>query len=671
MKFIRKIYFLVPTIIYLLLYSQSVFFGASWGDDVYITVPMAKNFNLMLQGFYRNLPGLHFVPFCYLQSYIIHSFLGNKAFPFGFHLYALIMHSISCVIAMLVMHKLTNSRLISVLIVSLWTVHPTNVENLTRLGCAPAQLASGTFCLTFVWCFLKARETKSHILRLFISLFGILFFFVSITSHEQYLLFPLVLLLILFFLDGKQKFFQRDYLRSFVLPIMLIYPIYLTWKFFACGSSFFYTDNVLITWTEIGTVKDVLFRAYWLAPQLLVHYFRLFFYPDYLAESKADWYMVGSTLWSPYALFCQGLIIMLILSAIYLYKKIPLYTIGILWFFMSLILVLQIIPLFDIVDEHWCYLSTLGFLLSIFCLFTYRWKTISPRTLLLITVSIFCLLARRTLLYLPLQKDGLVRGISMAKYSPAWTKVIYMLEVIQLARKEKRQEELPNWINLDNLQKEVNEWLKNYLFTKPNFSHKFGPMQTVYKYNTYRFISRCLIISNKQNELYYLMKQAIEVKNDTFAWIENAELFKENKDWGYAWQSLKHAIRSNPLFMLIYNKSFIEIAVYANKIDEAEKSIQNYIKLNPKTSYPYLFAGFFYQEIGETDLALDYFKKALSDDKIVSVNAPWIYHYAASLFLKNKMYDEALQSLNKIISFDPFNKNAKNKLRELDFVKPK
>ncbi len=669
MKFIRKIYFLVPTIIYLLLYSQSVFFDAAWGDDTYITVPMAKNFSIMLQGFYRNLPGLHFVPFCYFQSYLVHYFLGNQAFPSGFHLYALIMHSISCVIATLIMHKLTNSKLISVLIISLWTVHPLNVEILTRVGCAPAQLASGTFCLTFIWCFLKAREIKNYVLRLFSSLVGILFFFASITSHEQYLPFPLVLLLIFFFLDGKQRFFQRDYLINFVLPIILIYPIYLTWKFFACGSSLFYTGDSLITWTEIGTTKDILFRAYWLAPQLLVHYFRLFFYPDYLAETQTDWYMVGGTLLSPYTLFCQGLALVLILSGIYLYKKIPFYSIGIVWFLTSMILVIQIIPLFDIVDEHWCYLSILGILLSIFSLFTYCWKTISTRTLLIIVLSIFCLLAWRTILYIPTQKDRLSQAISMAKYSPPWTKVMYTLEAIQTAKSKGRQDELPKCMNLDELKREVAQWLKKYLYVKPDLSYKFGPMQNAYKYNTYRFISRCLITSNKQDELDYLMKQAIEVKNDAFAWIQNATLFKEIKEWKRAWQSLQNAVRSNPSFTFIYDRLFIEVAIKSDSLNEASELIKNYIKIKPISSYPYLFAGLFYQEINNTEIALEYFKQAISNDKIPSTANENLYLLTTNVFIKNRMYEDAKKSLNIILSFiNPSNEKVKSKLEELDYL---
>lgn len=673
MKFIKKIYFTFPVLVYLLTYWRTIFYGTAWGDDAYILVPMAKHFSIMLQGFYRNLPGLHFVPFCYFQSYLINSLLGNDAFPFGFHLYAFVLHISSCIIATLILYKITNNRFVSSLIVSLWTVHPINVEILTRLGCIPAQLASGTFCLAFILCFLKAREVKSYIFRLFISLLGILFFFASITSHEQYLPFPLVLLLILFFLDGKRRFFQRDYLLSSVLPIMLIYPVYLTWKFFACGSSLFYTENSLITWTETGSIKDILFRAYWLAPQLLVHYFKLFFYPNFLAESKADWYTVGNSAWSVYSLLCQLIILSLILTSIFLYKKIPLFTVGMVWFFVSMILVIQIIPVFSIIDEHYCYLPILGIFLSIFSFFMYYQKYFSSKLLIALTLLIFSLLTWRTLLYIPSAKDLLSQAIYLAKEAPSWIKPQRISVALDIANSINKTNELPSWLNEETYEREVRSWFKKYLYVKPALSYRFGPIQMPYNYNSYKIFYFELYNKKAFKELDVLIQQALEVKNDWYGWYRNAIFLKEVKQWDEAWQSLKKAIVLAPKTNLLYGlTSFLEIAINANRSHEAEQLIKNYIYLKPKSSHTYLTAGLFYNELHKTEEALNCFKEGIARDKAVSTNDDGLYFFAANLFMKYKMFNEARQALNIILlSIDPVNEKVKNKLQELDYLERK
>ena len=163
MKSFLKSYFWIPLVIYIALYYKTLTFGSAWGDDQVLITPRGKDFGLMLHTFYQNEAGLHFIPFQYFQCYIINLVFGMHAFPFGFHLYQLLLHVISCLLTVLVLFKITKSKLISILIVSLWTVHPLNVEVLTRIGCAPAQVAAGAFCLAFVFCFLKVVDLKTYL----------------------------------------------------------------------------------------------------------------------------------------------------------------------------------------------------------------------------------------------------------------------------------------------------------------------------------------------------------------------------------------------------------------------------------------------------------------------------------------------------------------------------
>ena len=359
MKNFIKDFFWFPSLIGLILYSQILNFAASWGDDVLMIQPRAKDFHLMLESFYNQQNNKNFDCFGVFQAFVINKLFGHNAYPFGFHLYSLILHTISGLLITLVLYKITKNKFVSVLMACLWAVHPINVETVTRLGIAPFHLAAGTFCLCSFLCFLRAIEiTKLKELIIFSSV-GLFFFLISITSNEQYLFFPLVILFTLFYLKGSKIFLEKKYIFSIIAPIFLIYPCYFFWRYIAFGHNLFYAGETLLTWADLGSLKDILFRAFWLSPQLIVHYFRLFLWTDYLAESKADWYMVGGSILSTYSLFCQLVVFGMVISAIALFRKNPLFSIGTFWFLLPMALVIQIIPLFSIVDEHYCYLSSM------------------------------------------------------------------------------------------------------------------------------------------------------------------------------------------------------------------------------------------------------------------------------------------------------------------------
>ena len=668
MKSFLKSFLWLPAVIGIVVYFQVLQFDFAWGDDQIVIGPYAKDFNLMLKGFYQNLPGLHFIPLYFFQSFLINHLFGTNAFPFGFHLYQLLLHVISCILATLVLFKITNNRFMSIAIVSLWTVHPLNVEVLTRLGCGPAQVAAGTFCLAFTFCFLKIREVSNNTSKLILSILGILFFLASLTSYEQYFFFPLILLLIFLYLDGKKIFQEKSYLYFCILPILLVDFLYLLWKYFACGGTLFETSDELIKWTEMGSIKDILFRAFWLSPQLIIHYLRLFFYPNYLAESQADWFKVGSSTLDTYSIFCQAITMILILSTFFLYKKMPLFSIGIIWFLTSMVLVVQVIPLFSMVDEHYCYLSMLGIFLSIFSLVIQYWKFISPRILITITLLLFVLLTWRTLLYIPSGKNHTSNLVAMVKYSPDWNRIFYMAALRETI---KSTDETPLSLVSDKAYAvEVDKWYKKYLYVKPDLSYKFGPMQVYYNYLIYKDLCLYLYDAGRLEDLNILLKQALSIKDNAFGWYQNTQFLVELKQWKEAWLSLKRTIKLDPRFKPSYDLMFIEIVLNSNKFYEAEQLVKNYIELKPNLSHPYLFAGLFYHANKDLEKALKYFNQGIAADKTPSISNDGLYFFAATLFIKNKMFNEAEKALNIIVtSIDPFNNKVINKLLDLKRLK--
>ncbi len=665
MKKFLKSYLWIPAFIGFLLYLQTLTFGSAWGDDHIVIDPVCRDFNLMLKSFYHNIPGQHFFPFSFFQSYVVNLIFGKIAFPFGFHFYQLTMHIISCILAALIFEKITKSRLISILIVTLWTVHPLNVESLTRLVCAPAHIPAGTFCLAFIFCFLKANEISNGVTKIILSLLGILFFLISVTSYEQYILFPFVLIIIISILAKKKMTQDKHHIFFLAIPIIFIYLVYIAWRYYASGKTLFYSGDEAITWTEIGSLKDILFRAFWLAPQLLVHYFRLFFYPDYLAESKADWYKVGGSIWSFYSLFCQSLIFILIISSFLLRKKIPLFSIGVAWFFIGMFPIIQIIPIFSIVDEHYCYLPILGIFLSLFSIVKYFWNPINKKILLVFILPIFFILTLRTILYIPSVKDQLTQAIYMAQESPELLKPLHVAKVQNLAALENRPSEVPEWIKEYNGDEIALKWVKYNLSKEPDLSYKFGPIQMSYNYYWYWGAIRVLYYMHMTKELNSLFDQAIIIKPNWFGYYHASMFFRDIKDWDKAWDYLKRAIELAPKHYLLFDSLFIEVSNNGDKFNEAETLLKKFLLLKNTSAYPYLFSGRFYETFNKNDLAIQCFRSGISSDKEASINAKQLYYSTCIYFFKNHMLSEAKQTLNIILSFDPFDEYAKQLLRKL------
>ena len=657
----------IPALIGLLVYCQSIWFGTAWGDDQLVISPISKDFNLMLKIFYDNssVPGLHFCPVYFLQCYLINLLFGDKAFPFGFHLYQVVMNVIACVLATLLLYEITKNRLMSILIVALWVVHPLNVEILTRLGSGPAQLAAGVFCLAFMLSFLRLRKVNGFAGRVVSTALGILFFLAMMTTHEQYIFMPLVLLLIYFYLEGRKIFQDKKYIYFLVLPLMMIYPMYLMWRYYACGGVLYETSDELIKWTEMGSVRDVLFRAYWLAPQILMHYFRLFLWPDYLGESKADWFKVGSSIWDPYSMFCQLVIVGIIISGVVLYRRNPIYSIGVTWFLLTMILVSQVAPLFVMIDEHYCYISMLGILLMLFSVIIKNLEKINKNILLISVVLIFGLLLWRTELYIPKGNNLITNIVAIAKYSPPWVKVLHMDEALRLARSINKLNELPEWTNRKAIFEEADKWLKRYLYVEPDLSYKFGPMQVYVNFNLYKRLYEYLYQRGRLQELNTLINQSIKVKNDSFSIHQSAQFLSDKGQWEQALIFLEKAIQLNPDNADLYGKELLEIALYGNKYYEVEGLIKRYIQLKLKSSHPYLYAGLFYRLFSENKEALTFFQEAISEDKEISIHHKHSYLEAANVFIENNLLDKARETLNIVSIIDPNDQELKQLLEKI------
>ena len=156
----------------------------------------------------------------------------------------------------------------------------------------------------------------------------------------------------------------------------------------------------------------------------------------------------------------------------------------------------------------------------------------------------------------------------------------------------------------------------------------------------------------------------LAVHYDWLGFYEAASFLKSAEQWNMAWEMLKKAIKSKEKFRYSYDVQFIQIAINANKTDEAEELLKRYVILQSDSARPYLILGLFYSNINKVDLAIKSYQNAILGSKKIALNEDSLYYYAANYFVKHHFYKDAEKALKILLSFDPYNENAKSELIE-------
>lgn len=99
---------------------------------------------------------------------------------------------------------------------------------------------------------------------------------------------------------------------------------------------------------------------------------------------------------------------------------------------------------------------------------------------------------------------------------------------------------------------------------------------------------------------------------------------------------------------------------YKNK--QYEEAIKTYLSINPPTADTMLGVANSYQEMGDNDNAIEYYKKALEIKKVDSD----IAYYIAVLYGEKEDYPNAKMYLSKAIAFNKNNKQAVEYLKSID-----
>jgi len=266
-----------------------------------------------------------------------------KLNPFGYHLTSLILHMINALLVYFLANFLIKNRQAALLGALLFALHPVNSEAVNVIAFRE-DLLSFLFYLFSFLLYLKSTP------RLY--LLSLASFFLALFSKETAVTLPLVIILYdCYFSGGGREIlvrFKQRYLGYFGVLFFYI------WVRF-----FLITNN---TKPSLGYLGGSLYTNFLTMSRVAGEYIKWMIFPAGISAIPSNQsYLVSGSLFNPAVLFSMGLIIASFAVIIKTYKSSREISFFMLWFFLALLPVSNIVPIPNYIASRYLYLPAAGF----------------------------------------------------------------------------------------------------------------------------------------------------------------------------------------------------------------------------------------------------------------------------------------------------------------------
>lgn len=485
----------------------------------------------------------------YLITYTV---FGNN--PFWMHLGNVLLHTLNVLVVFFLCKRLltvfsekTSTEFAAFVCGLFFAVHPVCVESVAGIV-GRAELISGFFCLIS---FLFYLEKKPF--------FSLLFFLCGLLSKETAIsLFPLIILYELFFNKRLPKI-----LLGYFTAILLYIPV----RFIALDG--------IISSNKIFYFKEGILTRIFTMSKVMVYYIKLMFVPYPL---NPDWgvsevIMKSDSVGEPYVLVSIVIILVVLFIGYRLLKTRPIISFSLVWFFVFLSPVSNIIPIGDLMAERFLYLPVFGF-----CLFAgttvYRYKSLKKIVPVVLLMFAFITVRQNTV-----WKDN----------SSLWTYVT-----------EKFPE---NWRAYWELGKCYRD-KENYAASAELFEKSLAVRETDLVLFDYGNVLRR---QNKPAEALNVFDKYMRINNtNSKIYLEIAKCFVEAGDYKKADDNFKTAVLLSPAD----DNIFYEIGRFhlmKNNSSSAKKYFEKALVINKNNAGAMVGLGVCYFQTGKFDMAREYF----------------------------------------------------------------
>ncbi|MCL5784709.1 MAG: tetratricopeptide repeat protein [Patescibacteria group bacterium] len=375
----RKIQLAIIVLVTIIAYINILPNGFAWDDrDFFIDWPQIKNSEglpaylsvpallegdlpLNHRGIYRPLRSMY-----YLASYAI---WGQN--PLGYHIQAIIVHTLAALVIYLIVELITKKRLPAFFTAVLFATHPIHTEAVTYITASMDTVGILFFFLSF---YLYLKSTKEKIKKNTYLLASVIYGFLAIFTYEMTLVLPLMILLYDFCTNNfsLKKLLSKINTYKYFILLPVIYAL-IRFVVLRIGNR---ADYLGVGWQVAANQARVSF------PETIAHYLSLLAWPVNLTISpELSIKLLDAFMKLLYKISPTGYLVDLsthivfifpviysalaILIAYKICKKYPLVFFGVCWIIITLLPVSNIIPQGATIAERFLYIPSFGFVFLI------------------------------------------------------------------------------------------------------------------------------------------------------------------------------------------------------------------------------------------------------------------------------------------------------------------
>ncbi len=279
--------------------------------------------------------------------------------PLGYHLSSILLHLLSTILIYKIFVLLFKDRLASLLSCVLFAVHPVLPASVTWIS-GRADPLCALFFLGSLYLYMRATEEKAQATARLLGWLSLLSFFCALLSKEMAITLPVLIAVYYYlFLRGKKSSLSVLYL----------------FRFFAIAAVYLVMRKVITHGVGAGLplFRGDFYQTSLTMSKVICDYLGLCVMPDILTISDAA--RVYDSIIYPQVLLSLSAIGLLLVLAVLAARKHKEVTFAVMWFFITLFPIMNVIPAKHFRAERFLYIPYIGLFLLLAAALSYLLKS--------------------------------------------------------------------------------------------------------------------------------------------------------------------------------------------------------------------------------------------------------------------------------------------------------
>ncbi len=280
-----------------------------------------------------------------------------KDWVVGYHVINTLFHIFDAFLLFFILFFLFQNRWLSFLTALIFLIHPLQTEAVTYVNSLGDSLSAFFIFLGLLF-YLDFRRSEKPAIKSLSYFLSIIAYPLALMSKETAIILPALILIVDFVFLSKFSFKEKiEKIIKTICPFLVIAFLYI----FLRATVLNFKNTFNLYGEENLFTQNFHFRLFSFF-KILTLYFRLLFLPlDLHMERNVE---MATSFFSLPVILGAFLFFILIILALTQFKKLPIVSFGILWFFIGLAPTSNlIIPINALLYEHWLYLPLIGIFL--------------------------------------------------------------------------------------------------------------------------------------------------------------------------------------------------------------------------------------------------------------------------------------------------------------------